>query len=297
VDDVGRVLPVKPYASYIGGCSLTRASAFPTKLYFVEGTPYTKKVAPSDYHIFYVNLSDTEKVKGKLIRNKTSTEFLSKPDQLITIVPAGYEIDYVIETPYKQAILCIHQTLLNDKAVELTKGRFNRAEVACSDPADSPLLCSVLKEIELVQTDKVVHDSYYLESLYDVMMAKIVNRYSSMKKTHIANKTHAPANMKKVLDYLHSNLDREIKIVELAMMMELSPYHFTRIFKEYLGVSPYQYILNVKLEKSKDYLINTDTSIVSIASILGFSSQSHFQSFFKKQTGLTPKKFRSKPSL
>ncbi|MTI09946.1 helix-turn-helix domain-containing protein [Curvivirga aplysinae] len=296
IDDVGRVLPNDPYASYESNCSLCRHSKYPTKLYFVEAGPYDKKVIPSGYNIFYVNISEDQTIEGAFHSDGKQEAFVSYPGQLITIVPAGKEIIYRIETPYRQAILCIHETVLNDKVVEYTKGKFNKAEVKQSGPVDSPLIYSVLREIEQVQLGEVERGALYLESLYDVLMAKILSHYLDMKKELPSFRMHSPVHMKKVLDHIYQNLDQEIKVAELAAIMGLSQYHFTRVFKEYLGQSPYQYILNVRFEKSKEYLLKSDMSLVAIANVLGFSSQSHFQSFFKKQTGQTPQEFRQKSS-
>ena len=66
VDDVGYVLPTKPYATYESSCTTCKSSAYPTKLYFVRGQPYRRCVAPSDYNIFYINLSEDQTISGSL---------------------------------------------------------------------------------------------------------------------------------------------------------------------------------------------------------------------------------------
>lgn len=293
VDNIGRVLPTKPYAEYQAQCKISKRSGYPIKLYFVKNGAYDKTVKSSRYHVFYINISDSEVIEGSLKTANQSISFKSQPGQLVAITPAGSELNYQVYTNFKQAILCVHESVLNDKVVEYSKGEYQLATVAPSGPVDSPLLCSVLKEIEKIQIGEMKQDQLYLESLTDIALVKIINYYTTMRKNTPRYRAHSPANMKKVLDYVFDNLDQEVQVSELAKILGLSQYQFTRVFKEYTGSSPYQYILNLRYEKSKEYLTKSQMSMVSIANSLGFSSQSHFQSFFKKQSGNTPVKYRT----
>ena len=74
--------------------------------------------------------------------------------------------------------------------------------------------------------------------------------------------------------------------------MSVSEGHISRLFKEELGISPSDYIRNVKLDKAKNLLRFSDYSIIEISNYLSFSSQSHFSKLFFEDTGMTPKKYR-----
>lgn len=92
--------------------------------------------------------------------------------------------------------------------------------------------------------------------------------------------------------YILDNLYEKLSVSQIADAVHMSTSHFTRIFKSQTGLSPYDYVLVSRLNRAKEYLQETDLSISQIAYEIGFNSESNFIYFFKKNTGLSPKKFR-----
>lgn len=93
--------------------------------------------------------------------------------------------------------------------------------------------------------------------------------------------------------FIISNYDKNISIKEMADTAHMSVSYFSRVFKESTGFSPYDYLLTVRLDKAKELLQQTDNSVESIAYKTGFNSSSNFVYFFKKETGISPLKFRN----
>ena len=100
--------------------------------------------------------------------------------------------------------------------------------------------------------------------------------------------------LKEIREYIDANLDRDLKIAELAKMVQISPYHFIRLFRKSLGQTPYQYILQRRIEKGKNLLQHSQLSTEEIAANLGFCDRSHFAKYIKRFTGLTPKQLQTK---
>lgn len=96
-----------------------------------------------------------------------------------------------------------------------------------------------------------------------------------------------------VLDYLNDHLDQEIKLADLANLLGISQFHFSRLFRQSVGLSPYQYLLQQRIETAKQLLKQTDDSIMEIALRCGFNSHSHLTQQFRKLTGITPSRYRS----
>ena len=84
---------------------------------------------------------------------------------------------------------------------------------------------------------------------------------------------------------------------DLAELVDLSPHHLCRSFKQATGTSPYQYILKERIERSKALLRMGNTSVAQVALSVGFSSQSHFADAFRKHTSTTPGRFLRHSSL
>lgn len=78
----------------------------------------------------------------------------------------------------------------------------------------------------------------------------------------------------------------------MAAKANLSPSHFSRLFKQTIAQSPYQLLMAYRIEKVKKMLDNLNKLIAYIAFACGFSDQAHFSRLFKKIEGLTPKQYR-----
>lgn len=97
------------------------------------------------------------------------------------------------------------------------------------------------------------------------------------------------------IGYLRVNCSRNLTIQEVAEYTHLSVSHFTRVFKQKTGQSPYGYMMGIRLEHAKGLLKMTDLSVKEIAYKSGFSSESHFAYTFRKKEGQTPTQYRSRP--
>lgn len=97
------------------------------------------------------------------------------------------------------------------------------------------------------------------------------------------------ANLQKVKEYINANLHQDLKLTDLAAISQISPYHFLRLFKQSLGITPHQYILQCRIEQAKYLLQHTELSIAEVANRVGFCDQSHLTRYFKRIVGVTPK--------
>lgn len=97
---------------------------------------------------------------------------------------------------------------------------------------------------------------------------------------------------RRVLDYIESNLSSRVTLTELAVIAELSLHHFARMFKRTLGVTPYRYVLERRVERAKTMLRAAKANLVDIGLAVGFDSQSHFTSAFGRMVGATPTEFQ-----
>ncbi|PSO50376.1 MAG: hypothetical protein BRC40_01955 [Cyanobacteria bacterium QH_8_48_120] len=101
--------------------------------------------------------------------------------------------------------------------------------------------------------------------------------------------------LKEAITYINDNLDKNLKLTEIAAVVEISPYYFARLFKQSMGMPPHQYVSNRRIEQAKALLENTNLPIAEVASSVGFTSQSHFTNVFRKLTGITPKAYKHTP--
>jgi AraC family transcriptional regulator len=108
-----------------------------------------------------------------------------------------------------------------------------------------------------------------------------------------ARKGLSPARLKRVRDYIEAHLDADLSLTVLADIACLSPYHFSRSFKQATGVGPQRYVIQRRVERAKRLLCQTHQPLALIAQEAGFIDQSHLTQTFRREIGVTPGRFRA----
>ena len=91
--------------------------------------------------------------------------------------------------------------------------------------------------------------------------------------------------------YIDKNITSNLTIEEIAKEFLISPFHLIRIFKKELGLTPHQYILNQKINLSKE-LLSKGINIAEVAITVGFNDQSHLYKYFKQIFSISPKEYQ-----
>ena len=102
---------------------------------------------------------------------------------------------------------------------------------------------------------------------------------------------HADA-IQGAMQFVRENFQNKISLEEAAANVNLSPSYLSKLFKKELDQNFNNYLNHIRVEKSKNYLLNTEIPLIDIAGMCGFEDQSYFSKVFKKFTGNSPGKFR-----
>ena len=102
---------------------------------------------------------------------------------------------------------------------------------------------------------------------------------------------HADA-IQRAMQFVRDNFHQKITLEETAEHVNLSPSYLSKLFKKELGQNFNNYLNQIRVGKSKNYLLNTELTLIDIAGMCGFEDQSYFSKVFKKYTGSSPGKFR-----
>ena len=98
--------------------------------------------------------------------------------------------------------------------------------------------------------------------------------------------------IRRSVELMHTQLDQDLTLKELAAASYLSTFHFARLFKKLTGASPHNYLAGVRATRAQLLLAETDLSVTEIGGRVGYLSGSHFTKAFRLATGATPREFR-----
>ena len=97
---------------------------------------------------------------------------------------------------------------------------------------------------------------------------------------------------KRLSDYIDAHLGEALRLTMLAELVELSPFHFARAFKQSFGVPPHRYHVGRRIARAKELLDDGANSVTGIARDLGFAETSSFSATFRRVTGMSPLRYR-----
>lgn len=98
--------------------------------------------------------------------------------------------------------------------------------------------------------------------------------------------------LQRIDDYIEQHLDQSIGLDDLAQAVGLSRFHFSRVFSNTLGRSPYQHVIRKRLERARHLLVSSELPVAAVALSAGFSSQSHLSALCRRELGTTPRNLR-----
>jgi len=133
---------------------------------------------------------------------------------------------------------------------------------------------------------------YEVEADYTSLLLTLLSRYSNKKKTAGPEQVNRPALLR-AERFIRDNYKADIKLQDIAAYAYLSRYHLVRQFKKHYGLSPFQYLRNLRVEEAKKRFPGA-ASLTQIALEVGFFDQSHFIRNFKKIEGMPPSVLRKK---
>ncbi|MBE9179542.1 helix-turn-helix transcriptional regulator [Oculatella sp. LEGE 06141] len=156
-----------------------------------------------------------------------------------------------------------------------------------------------LESIGLLLLAELKHESLggklYIESLANVLAVHLLRQYAAASSRPSIYEGGLPQRqVLQVLEYINEYLHQDIKLADLAALIGISQFHFSHLFKQSIGTTPYQYLLQQRIERAKQLLKQTDQSIMDIALMCGFNSHSHLSKQFRQLTGMTPKTYRDR---
>jgi AraC family transcriptional regulator len=214
----------------------------------------------------------------------------------IWLSPAGVGKEIAITAPIPQTMHLYLPTALFDRL----KDDFNlpvapahsiRLAVGIGDDVIDHIGRSILSEL----TVETAAGRMYVETASLMLAARLIHKYCDCGSSALTELDAHPLDhvrLRRVLDYISSNVDDDITLADLARVGGQSPFHFARKFTLAMGVSPKRYVSRMRLDKAMAELAAGRLPLAQIALNACFSSQASFTRAFRRATSMTPREYR-----
>lgn len=226
----------------------------------------------------------------KRVSVNKDTQFTYKPGQFILLPPQSH-IHMDIDIPTRALVFELNDSLLKkvtekislDMDTDYDSLKENRFFLGSTkDELGSCLNKLANVSIKPDKNKEFLLDLYAQELVYNLIQIKGIQQVITLEHN---NPIH------KAMQYIQENIRQPISISQLAYDLNMSETNFCNSFKKIMGITPKEYITNLKLTLAKDMLKNQN--VTEVAYDLGYDNISHFIALFKNKYGITPKQFKS----
>ena len=128
----------------------------------------------------------------------------------------------------------------------------------------------------------------YIASLFNIILLLVSRQQQESEKTT----TSIPEEIEAAVAYFNENYNTKVSVDDYAESLHISTNWFIRNFKQYMKISPAQYILSLRMVNAQSLLENTEYNIGEIAEIVGYDNPLYFSRVFKKEYGVSPAQYR-----
>ena len=158
------------------------------------------------------------------------------------------------------------------------------------DSLVSQIVLTIAEDMELRELDYILADA--LNTALAVQVTRLCVDTTTIPR-HIHFKGLSRERLRRVYDHIEVHLNGRLTLTDLASITGLSIYHFSRSFKQAVGVGPQRYVIQRRLERAKELIQRTNQPLAWIARQVGFVDQSHLISVFRREIGITPGRYRA----
>ncbi len=190
------------------------------------------------------------------------------------------------------SVIAICPTLLNQTTQKSMQREIELIpQLAIDDPVIQQLALALKIEIQT----GCMSGRLYGELLGTALAARLVQNYA-VSKPALEFKTNglSQSQLERVIDYMKANLTQDLSVLDLATLTGMSESHFSRSFNRSVGIAPYQYLMQQRVERAKQLLEKQSIAISTIALDCGFANQTHLTKVFRQMTGMTPKAYQKR---
>ncbi|CCE99969.1 helix-turn-helix domain-containing protein [Sinorhizobium fredii] len=152
----------------------------------------------------------------------------------------------------------------------------------------SHLLALIHREL----TTESAGSRLFVQGLAQSLAVHLIRHYASGESASRPRNALPGAKLRRAIAFMETHLEEPFDLTQVAQVVGMSEFHFSRLFKQATGLSPSHYFIRQRVAKAQRLLKETDTSIIEIAMAVGYSSPSHFAQIFRREAKVSPRDYR-----
>jgi AraC family transcriptional regulator len=218
----------------------------------------------------------------------------------VAVQPSGQSVRWNWDTRLSLSVMSLEPAFLDRVAAEVFDLEPGDYQLLASTREQDPVISNIAGVLAREALRADVGGKLYAESLANILAVHLLRNFSLRlgsaaapedRPTQTAHKSRAVAD---AIAYLQANYWRDVKLEDMATAVHLSPFHLARQFKRVTGLTPHQYLVQVRVNAARSLLTagSGQRSLAEVASAVGFADQSHLTRQFKRHFGVTPSRLR-----
>jgi AraC family transcriptional regulator len=222
------------------------------------------------------------------------THRIRKGSLFLTTGGAPYDVRWkaVTAEPFQAMFVFVELPVLQHGVEEVFGADAPKAQLRDVSAFTDDALNSFMERLrdELMREEA---SQLFVSAIAQAIAIHIARNYTeSIDDARAASPSLPGYKLKEVTDWMAQHIAEDLKLDQLAAQVGLSKFHFDRLFKRAIGLSPSGFQIDLRMNEARRLLRETKKSILDVALDVGYSNPSHFAKLFRRENGLTPSKYR-----
>ena len=154
-------------------------------------------------------------------------------------------------------------------------------------------LAALVKAVNAERVAGFPSGRLFLDSIEQAIAAALVDAFAGQSRSvRPLRGGLGPGRLRTIKELVHTKMEGELALIEMAESVQLSPAHFSRMFRKSTGETPHQFVLRTRIERAKEMLRAPEARVLDVAVACGFKTQQHFARMFRRSCGASPTEYR-----